>query len=129
MNNIRKTGYFENCNYLPTKLDYIEVNIFSFDETQFKTINKTGIKKNYTDDADVVGKEIFPTFGGSCNIYHCAPAAMNAIEARKKALFARKYGKNNYLKKYKFKSYNTLGYSRYLKWAKTWNNFESKTNA
>lgn len=98
---IYQTRWYENCSYLPSKVD------------QF-VIYRDG-------DGDVSGTNKFPSLGGNCSFYHCAPMALDAIKAKKMAVHARKYGMMNYMKNFKFSPNAKLMAARYAKFMLQWN--------
>lgn len=123
---IIREGYFENCNYLPTKLtDYPYV--CSYDTTEFHreygrhtTVRCDEVTVHYREECDCQGREVFPAYAGNCDFWHCHPVAIKRTVAKQQALYARKYGRTAHTRKYRFKSCNRLQFARYTKIAKEW---------
>ena len=121
-----REGYFENCNYLPTKLtEYPYVYVDDISDLRKKygrhtTVRCDEVRVHYREECDCRGNEVFPTYSGNCDLWHCHPVAIKEKDAKNQAVFARKYGKVAYMRRYKFKKNARLQVAKYVKIMKIW---------
>ena len=107
-NEIIREGYFRNCDHLPTKLtEHPYIYCVGLPQNNrrkwrypYTTARHDEVRVYSKEECSCIGNEIFPAYRGHCDFWQCNPTPLKKKDAKQQALFARKYGKMSYMRRY-----------------------------